>query len=69
MFESGFVTAQQLTIFVIKALHKHFVWEFLVTGLVVLNVNVTRAVFVAAIIGNDLAVVLDFDTFIEEQYM
>ena len=51
MLKSGFVTALQLTIFVIKALHKQFVWVFLVTGLVVLNVNVTWAVFVAAIIG------------------
>ena len=28
MFKSGFVTALQLTIFVIKALHKQFVWAF-----------------------------------------
>ena len=52
MFKSGFVTALQLTIFVIKALHKqfeHFWWQHLSFR----NVNVTWAVFVAAIIGND----------------
>ena len=53
MFKCGFVTALQLTIFVIKALHKQFVWAFLVTVLSFKNINVTRAVFVAEIIGND----------------
>ena len=53
MFKSGFVTALQLTIFVIKALHKQCVWAFWWQYLSFWNVNVTRAIFVAAIIEND----------------
>ena len=44
MFKSGFVTALQLTIFVIKALHKQCVWAFWWQYLSFWNVNISRAI-------------------------